>query len=307
MIIKRSHSLEEHIASFNEFNVDITQLSIGHFSSIERHIRLPKMVISRKSTNRDMLIHVNSWDEDIMMVSFPVNQHWQKIDGKLHDYDLAIIVEPENEMVLIHPGGVDRIDFHLVKSDLEEYMKLYFKGNETAQKETSRLHLNPYHLVNIELNAISKLANHVLLNAQNWNYQACLDVQDLFMMQISSFLRVNRNKAQPISRGRRKVIVKKALELIHDNPNKNYSVKDLCEYCFCSARSLENSFTDFLTISPKQYLIKRRLNLIRGILLQHPSKTVIEVVTRFGVTNMGRFSNDYYKFFGELPSATKGL
>ena len=84
------------------------------------------------------------------------------------------------------------------------------------------------------------------------------------------------------------------------------TIPDLAEASFCCARSLEYAFKSILSMPPKQYLIKRRLQLIHTILKNPNSMSISEIIEKFGVVNQGRFAKDYFKFYKEYPHKTRG-
>jgi AraC-like DNA-binding protein len=61
-----------------------------------------------------------------------------------------------------------------------------------------------------------------------------------------------------------------------------------------------------LGISPKQFLLLRRMNMVRRALERAApgETTVTEIATRFGFWELGRFAGAFRTWFGETPRAT---
>jgi AraC-like DNA-binding protein len=94
-----------------------------------------------------------------------------------------------------------------------------------------------------------------------------------------------------------------ALEASHD---RAVYLPELCARIGASGRTLRLCCHEHLGMSPKQYLLLRRLHLAREALRQTaPTMTVTDIATRFGFWELGRFSVRYKALFGESPSATR--
>lgn len=83
-------------------------------------------------------------------------------------------------------------------------------------------------------------------------------------------------------------------------------IPELCAEIGASERTLRVCCQEQLGISPKRYLLVRRMHLARRALRDSPSgdATVTEIATRYGFWQFGRFAGEYKLLFGELPSAT---
>jgi AraC-like DNA-binding protein len=59
-------------------------------------------------------------------------------------------------------------------------------------------------------------------------------------------------------------------------------------------------------MGPKQYLLRRRMNLARQDLRQADASTttVTAIAANLGFWSFGRFATDYKALFGEMPSTT---
>jgi AraC-like DNA-binding protein len=81
---------------------------------------------------------------------------------------------------------------------------------------------------------------------------------------------------------------------------------EICGAVGVSERTLRTCCHEHLGIGPIHYLWLRRMHLARRALLGAGCtvKSVTEIATTFGFWELGRFSVEYRKLFGELPSAT---
>jgi AraC-like DNA-binding protein len=90
----------------------------------------------------------------------------------------------------------------------------------------------------------------------------------------------------------------------HDSiPNR---LHDLAAELGCTLRTLESAFRQCAGMTPGSYLRYERLNRVRAALVAHESSdtTVTALAIEHGFTELGRFSRDYNRVFGELPSQT---
>ncbi|NIY76850.1 AraC family transcriptional regulator [Thalassospira sp. HF15] len=99
--------------------------------------------------------------------------------------------------------------------------------------------------------------------------------------------------------------VKRARDYIHAHADKKLGLADISAAAGCGYRGLQKGFMDAFGTTPMAYLRTVRLKRVRAILKSEPyGKTVSEIAQKWGFTHMGRFAQDYYREFGELPSET---
>lgn len=106
---------------------------------------------------------------------------------------------------------------------------------------------------------------------------------------------------------RRKVspwFVKRTEEYIQAHANEPLSVEQLAEYAEVSVRTLFAGFREFTGTSPMAYLRDVRLAHVHEELCANPGASVTDVALKWGFAHLGRFSQEYRKRYGELPSRT---
>jgi AraC family ethanolamine operon transcriptional activator len=98
------------------------------------------------------------------------------------------------------------------------------------------------------------------------------------------------------------VNVRRAREVVLSHPDSPLQVQDLCQALQVSRRTLQDSFRAVLGINPVGYLRALRLDGARRDLMNGHS--VKDVTETWGFWHWSRFSQDYRRLFGELPSVT---
>jgi AraC-like DNA-binding protein len=113
---------------------------------------------------------------------------------------------------------------------------------------------------------------------------------------------------QPPSRARlsRENIMRRFDILLAANPDSNLIMSDVCRELGISTRLLRACCDDQLGMGPKQFLMLRRLHLVRRRLLASGGNRggVTDIATEYGFWELGRFAVAYRELFGESPSVT---
>jgi AraC-like DNA-binding protein len=89
-------------------------------------------------------------------------------------------------------------------------------------------------------------------------------------------------------------------------PDRALYIPEICDAIRVPERTLRLCCQERLGMSPKHYLLLRRMQMARRALAAADPRalTVTEVATRFGFWHFGRFSVCYRMTFGEPPSVT---
>ena len=99
--------------------------------------------------------------------------------------------------------------------------------------------------------------------------------------------------------------VRRALDLIDASSREPLSVVDLCRTAAVSRRTLEYAFQERFGLSPKAYMLARRLGEVRAELRRdHASQPITRIANQWGFHHLSRFAALYRRQFGELPSKT---
>ncbi|RMO59931.1 BenABC operon transcriptional activator BenR [Pseudomonas amygdali pv. eriobotryae] len=69
-------------------------------------------------------------------------------------------------------------------------------------------------------------------------------------------------------------------------------------------RTLFSGFREFRNISPMAFLRNVRMERVHLELRNPGTDSVTDIAMKWGFAHLGRFSQEYRKYYGELPSAT---
>jgi AraC family ethanolamine operon transcriptional activator len=102
-------------------------------------------------------------------------------------------------------------------------------------------------------------------------------------------------------------IYRRAVASIESDPDPMLTVVELAARLGVTTRTLRYAFGYALGISPYQYMLRRRLTLVRAALLDpsRPERTVLDLLLAHGITHQGEFAGQYRRLFGETPSRTR--
>jgi AraC-like DNA-binding protein len=101
-------------------------------------------------------------------------------------------------------------------------------------------------------------------------------------------------------------IMRRFRSAVEEDPDQPMYIPELCAAIAVSDRTLRVCCQEQLGMSPKRYLLLRRMHLARRALRDGfpGATTVTEIATQYGFWQFGRFAGEYKSLFGEAPSAT---
>lgn len=108
------------------------------------------------------------------------------------------------------------------------------------------------------------------------------------------------------AQGQHAIVMRRFRRVIEENPEQPLFMPEICRAIRVSHRTLWECCQEHLGMSPKRYLLLRRMRLARRALLAAAPEatTVTEIASRYGYWQLGRFAVEYRSLFGETPSAT---
>lgn len=97
----------------------------------------------------------------------------------------------------------------------------------------------------------------------------------------------------------------KVKQFIHCNAKKKITLQALLDIARVTPFRLHEDFKRYFGITPMSYLKNYRLESIRRDILRDGAQAYVSsIALDWQITHLGRFSADYKRFFGELPTET---
>ncbi|HEX3546356.1 MAG TPA: helix-turn-helix transcriptional regulator [Mycobacterium sp.] len=101
-------------------------------------------------------------------------------------------------------------------------------------------------------------------------------------------------------------LLRRAVAFIHDNAHGDIGLMDIAAATSVTPRSVQYMFRRHLGTTPLEYLRRVRLDRAhRDLQNADPAnETVMAIACRWGFTHAGRFSTEYKRVYGTVPSRT---
>ena len=295
----------EYLNAISAFDISGIQLSLGKFICHKKELQLPKLIIGNHSINTAMQYHA-ILKHDCFYIIIPQSDKGIKIDGQEIKYNIPIVFIPEQETISVFYANT--FDYHITipKAELVkcfdginiELLKIMFSNQKFDSPMLA--HTKGYQ------KRICSLIEFLFNQNKILNYQAVVDVQDEIIELLRKLLTPDSMSLEKNTNNTTKLaIVNRSLNYLNANNTVNITTHELAKVSFCCLRNLEYAFKSVIGITPKQYLIKRRFQLINLSLKHDKTISINQTLNNFGVLNQGRFAQDYFKFYNEYPCQTR--
>jgi len=136
--------------------------------------------------------------------------------------------------------------------------------------------------------------------------EAARGLEQALIGTIADCLVVKELKDDRLARRHHASIIRRFRAAVEEKPDQALFIPELCTAIGVSQRTLRVCCQEQLGMSPKRYLLTRRMHMTRRALRESSTieTTVTEIATRFGFWQFGRFAGEYKVLFGESPSVT---
>ena len=284
------------------------QLSPGKFRGRITRLDLDRVSLSHIACSGDTLCRATG-DPEARHAVIPLPRgnarHWNG-----HEITRPVIVNPgrDREYVLT---GHDMQALHIAfdPAAFQEWARIW---TGRLGDEWECFWTGPQVLIPLPAESLSSLYQLLRLMAGSPEMAAAKEagetIESCLACVLMDSIEKNSTFAKPVARTllTHAHVIHRADEFLHDHGDRPVHLMEVCAAVGVSARCLEYAFKEICGVTPMRYLKARRLRLARRLLRDGTPAgiSVKQAALQSGFVQMGRFSTEYRKFFGEKPSET---
>lgn len=299
-------TIEEYSTAMRSLDLHTSQLSKGNFNGHSKIIVSPGFQLGIRGAEAKQIQEAKIHKGKIGMI-FPLVQDEYISNGKNIGPENQYIIFNGDENRIILPEKSKHVSLIINIDDLKEY---YSEDETQLLIETYRAISDGIVSADKKLLLTQKLYNLLetfkqLDKSLEKNQLAYKDAYDSLFYALHNYQHAHLSRKIERTKNNERLL-SRALDYIHSESLQSLTVSNVVNNIHASSRSIQYCFSDLLGISPKKYLVRLRLNAIRNELKESsPSeKTITKIANSYGVINIGRFKQDYEKFFNETPRET---
>jgi len=301
-----SHDIEEFNQIASPWQVQMRQMSAGHFRSETEFLNINNIMLYRERANKESMITGGAPDGLFMIGGTLTPSNHIDWCGTTPSTQCLAFAAPNAEVDFILPDGsyhwVLLIPEHLFLTHLDKEIPI------TGQIQSFR-HLQVRHELGRMLpNLVNSLIDKYLVRSDLLtNEQEC---QILISQLTETIRKIVQNLLTDNdicgTRHVRRLAVRNAVNYLIEHSEALVTIPALARASGASQRTLEMAFRENLDMTPLAYLVRDRLNNVHQALskVEPGAINVTEVGLKYGFSDLGRFATKYKQLFGELPSTT---
>ncbi|TKD64223.1 helix-turn-helix domain-containing protein [Cobetia marina] len=296
---REAWDVNEQAHNLTDWSQHYDQYGQGAFYGRIDELHLPGMQVFKEYTSQALDQQCHVWP-DSLWIGIPAERQPCRING----YAL------EKGDIMCQPGGQD---FALTTPDAFAIHCLVLRRDwlltMVGESALTLLESDPQHTMRLGVSQKTRRAvtflMERLLKRQRQGFEVQVH-QGILSLAVTAILeeRIPLTDRYPSYHHRRQV-VERVREHVNGAAPVPISIDMLCGIAHVSQRTLHNSFTSILGISPMQFIRLNRLNQVRRRLCEpQATSTIGQIASDWGFYHLGQFAQDYRRLFGESPSHT---
>ncbi len=210
----------------------------------------------------------------------------------------------KNTLIITHPSNVHRILIESKEQPYERYVLMYDpqqllpKLYDAIPKDLDILYLDSNHII-VEL--IRKMDFY----CQRLQGEALERLMNILMEVIFFNISLASGQSAQQRVASSNPLIQRAVTYIEENITTLSGIEEICNALFITKSHLHHLFMDHLQITPKKYILSKRLSLAQRAIRSGMKPTV--AYQECGFRNYITFYRDYKSFYGHCPSEEPAL
>lgn len=309
LVAKRFASFEELAEAAIAWNFDFRQVSKNYSDTTLEQIQVGRILLSHLSCGC-FSTHAGETPGNMYTIGLPdIGSSEFRYSGRKVDRPVLIFTRAGQEFDVMARPGYGISTFSIPQSVLEEYCESKFDGPlEIAPGFRSGVFSADWQTV-MKLRSMARSLSG-LAHGDVHSSGPPVTVQSFesqLLECLGDFFRPANRIKRELDAARSGRGFKRARHFAGIHEHDFLKVRDLAAAACVSERTLERSFHREFGISPKKYLLGRRMYGAHRELWHSGStgKSVADIANAWGFWHIGQFSKDYRRLFGELPSETQ--
>ena len=297
---------DSYTAAIRQGTVELTVTGRGHFAAQLVRIDLHRLWMQRLAENQPRVVHVHGAGKRAV-ISFPTRLgHSLSVNGA--DLHLTNIIRHSEGGSYFQrsSGATDLGAMSLTVEDLASVGAAIAGCDLSPPRDT--LILTPQPSAMVKLKRLHEAAGRLAETTPEMiaHPEAARGLEQALIEAMVACLTTASAGSERSAQRRHELIMRRFRRVMEEQPDQALYLPEICRAIGVSDRTLRMCCQEHLGMSPKQYLLTRRMHLARRDLSRAApdSITVTEVASHYGFWQFGYFARAYRSLFAELPSAT---
>ena len=228
--------------------------------------------------------------------------HYEIGQGNICRSGAGTIIAASDTNPMVAGEEVDMICLELSRQKIELYLKRLLPFEFRFQESCTVLSF-PRSSVDEFCEFLTRTHNAIVLTEGDLDIVYPL-FEEMLMSKFRIFMSENFSSLIQVRKYDR--VTEMALDFIKYNLKNKVHISEIANYAGVSVSTLEKRFKRDLAMSPIQYLLDKRLDLVHQEILESQKfEFVSQIAIRWGFKHMTDFSRRYKAKFGYLPSQTR--
>jgi AraC family ethanolamine operon transcriptional activator len=255
--------------------------------------------VLRESASRKLSIVAES-PADTVTIIVPASDSCFRINSIDVVDHTAVVVPASTDFFALSDRGADAMSMHIPAARFRAWSDAAFGGPAPALS-------SGVHAFEVNTESLQSLRRIIRAGTNDESdspgpFGSRSDFEHVIVKLLGNIRNNGRNKTS-LREARARRVTTKAIRHIDRNLSANLSVVDLCCVAGVSLSTLERVFRHELQMTPLAYIKALRLDAVRRSLIKgDPDIPIAQLAHDQGISHMARFSGDYRRQFGRLPS-----